>query len=185
MIRLVFADLTSTKAVWGGLLAIAVVFGYLGSWAVSIESTASQFDNLKNLGTVVVLFSSIAGVSLLVPLAQQAVSLKAKTYALWQIVGASPRTIRLIVLMQLFAIAIVGAAGGSAFEVLSSPCCFHWFLAHIILRAILPLIWVYSTCLLSGLVRESCLLLAVTEPRGERRIFPQSQSCGRPRCLQN
>ena len=61
MIRLVFADLTSTKAVWGGLLAIAVVFGYLGSWAVSIESTASQFDNLKNLGTVVVLFSSIAG----------------------------------------------------------------------------------------------------------------------------
>ena len=56
MIRLVFADLTSTKAVWGGLLAIAVVFGYLGSWAVSIESTASQFDNLKNLGTVVVLF---------------------------------------------------------------------------------------------------------------------------------
>lgn len=121
MIRLVFAGLTSTKAVWGGLLAIAVVFGYLGSWAVSIESTASQFDNLKNLGTVVVLFSSIAGVSLLVPLAQQAVSLKAKTYALWQIVGASPRTIRLIVLMQLFAIAIVGAAGGSAFEVLSYP----------------------------------------------------------------
>lgn len=124
MIRLVFADLTSTKAVWGGLLAIAVVFGYLGSWAVSIESTASQFDNLKNLGTVVVLFSSIAGVSLLVPLAQQAVSLKAKTYALWQIVGASPRTIRLIVLMQLFAIAIVGAAGGSAFEVLSYPLLF-------------------------------------------------------------
>ena len=99
-------------------------FGYLGSWAVSIESTASQFDNLKNLGTVVVLFSSIAGVSLLVPLAQQAVSLKAKTYALWQIVGASPRTIRLIVLMQLFAIAIVGAAGGSAFEVLSYPLLF-------------------------------------------------------------
>mgnify|MGYP000081464626 FL=1 len=47
MIRLVFADLTSTKAVWGGLLAIAVVFGYLGSWAVSIESTASQFDISK------------------------------------------------------------------------------------------------------------------------------------------
>ena len=65
-------------------------FGYLGSWAVSIESTASQFDNLKNLGTVVVLFFVDSRRLLVGAFGAAGVSLKAKTYALWQIVWSQP-----------------------------------------------------------------------------------------------
>lgn len=126
MTRLALSDLMDNKAIWVGLFIMAVLCGYLGSWAVSIESTASQFQNLSSLGSVVMIFSAVAAVAVLIPLAQQVVLLQAKTYALWQIVGVPPRTISAVVLVQLFLVSVPGAALGSLFEVVSYPLLFPW-----------------------------------------------------------
>lgn len=118
MIKLAISDLKYNVSAWLGLLIIAILGGILGEFAASILSTGAQnIDStakmLNNAGIMVIVFSSTAAIPVLILASRLFVAEKEKVYALWRLNYASSTQMRLVILSQLFIIAIIGALIGS------------------------------------------------------------------------
>lgn len=124
MIRLVFVDLRDHTTVWIGALIIALACGYIGGWVVSLQTTASFYTgdirtSLQNAGSMIFVFSMIAGVAVLTSAAQLTVSAQRRSYALWQLAKVRPLLISIVVLAQLVIVAMLGAVCGTLLAALS------------------------------------------------------------------
>lgn len=118
MMRLAFSDLRDHAATWIGAFVIAVACGYIGGWVACLQATAALYAdplqrNLQNAGTMVLMFSLVAAVAVLVSASNLTVSAQRRSYALWQLANASPRSVSAVVLVQLVAVALFGAVVGT------------------------------------------------------------------------
>lgn len=126
MIRLVFSDLRDNCAIWVGAFIIAVVCGYIGGWAASIEATSATYENLRSFSIAVIAFSSLAALPVLASASNLTVSAQRRSYALWQLANVKPRFVSFVVLIQLAVVAVLGAACGTLLEALTFAPFFPW-----------------------------------------------------------
>ena len=113
MIRLVFLDLRDHAATWIGAFAVAVACGYIGGWAASIEATSGAYEGLRNVSSMVIVFSLVAAVVVLSSAANLTVAAQRRSYALWQLANVGPRMVGAVVLVQLAVVAMLGALCGT------------------------------------------------------------------------
>ena len=120
MIKLISSDLRDHARIWIGAFIIAVICGYLGGWAASLQATTNFYatdpslhTSLQNTVSMVLSFSSIAAVAVLTSTANLTVSAQRRSYALWQLANVSPRLVRTVVLVQVMVVALVGSLCGS------------------------------------------------------------------------
>lgn len=118
MLKLVFSDLRANKATWVGAFLVAMACGYIGGWVVSILATAqfytdSVYRNVNQAGTILFLFSVVAGLAVIAAVANLTVAAQRRSYALWQLVNVSSRTVTAVVLAQLAVVAVLGAMCGT------------------------------------------------------------------------
>ncbi|AEB07603.1 protein of unknown function DUF214 [Coriobacterium glomerans PW2] len=118
MIRLIFSDLREHAATWVGALIVAVGCGFIGGWVASLQTTADAYGGhvhwmLRNAVSGYLMFSVLAAVAVLISAANLTVAVQRRSYALWQLVGVSPRRVGAIVLAQLVVVAVVGSLVGT------------------------------------------------------------------------
>ncbi|MEG0759516.1 MAG: ABC transporter permease, partial [Raoultibacter sp.] len=120
MIRLIFSDLRDNAMTWVGAFFVAVACGYIGGWAASLQTTASfcagdlfLYKNLQSTVSLVISFSSIAGVAVLMSAANLTVLAQRRSYALWQLSNVRPLLVSAVVLAQLVVVAVLGALCGT------------------------------------------------------------------------
>ncbi|HQE69878.1 MAG TPA: ABC transporter permease, partial [Atopobiaceae bacterium] len=92
MLKLIFSDLRANKATWVGAFLVAMTCGYIGGWVVSILATAqfytdSVYRNVNQAGTILFLFSVVAGLTVIAAVANLTVAAQRRSYALWQLVN--------------------------------------------------------------------------------------------------
>jgi putative ABC transport system permease protein len=167
MIRLVFSDLRHHVTTWIGAFIVAVGCGYIGGWVVSLQVTAGFYTgdiqkSLQNAGSMMFVFSLIAGVAVLISAASLTVSTQQRSYALWQLVNVRPWLVSLVVLVQLAVVAALGALCGTLLAAATFDPLFPWvfseqeYVSQVVPHAgvsLLPTVWlvVIGVFLLGGL----------------------------------
>ncbi len=111
MIKLIFADLRYNAATWAGAFVVAVACGFLGGWVASFFAMGQG-----SLNYTVLAFTIVAAIAVVAAIANLTVSAQRRSYALWQLVGVSPRRVSNIVLAQLAVVGALGALCGTAIE---------------------------------------------------------------------
>lgn len=114
---LIFSELRSQWRTWAGVFVLATAAGFVLAVGASIADTGSalggQFqENLSGVAATILLFSGVAAIAVLSSVATLTVTLQQRSYALWQLIGARPLTVGIIVLLQLLVVSIVGATLG-------------------------------------------------------------------------
>ena len=175
MIKLAFADLRDHILVWVGAFAVALACGYVGGWVASLAASASTCESLRDLGWVVLVFSAIAAMAVIVSVANLTVAAQRRSYALWRLANVDPRLVSLVVLVQLAAVAVLGAACGTLIESVTFVPLFPWVFDSPNYRSIdqaaldvgvslMPLVWlaVVGAFLVGG--SKGARLAGKTEP---------------------
>lgn len=161
MLKLIFSDLKTNKATWLGAFFVAITCGYIGGWVISILGTAqfyvgAVYKNINQAGTILFLFSIVAGLAVISAVAKLTVDAQRKSYALWQLVNVSPRKVIVVVLAQLFVVAILGAICGTLLSGISfSPLFPLVFSARKIFEEVIPrvdlssmpIVWLGVACI--------------------------------------
>lgn len=112
MMRLALFDLRDHAAAWAGAFAVAVACGCIGGWAMSLEVTAAA-GGVRNAGSAVLAFSLVAAVPVLASTAKLTVASQRRSYALWQLANVKPGRVACVVIVQLAAVAVLGAVCGT------------------------------------------------------------------------
>jgi len=161
MLKLIFSDLKTNKATWLGAFFVAIACGYIGGWVISILGTAqfyvgAVYKNINQAGTILFLFSIVAGLAVISAVAKLTVDAQRKSYALWQLVNVSPRKVIVVVLAQLSVVAILGAICGTLLSGMSfSPLFPLVFSARKIFEEVIPrvdlssmpIVWLGVACI--------------------------------------
>ena len=118
MLRLIFADLVANARIWLGVFALTVTAGGIGGIAASLTESGivaggAVQEGLAGITAAVAVFSGVTALAVLGSTATLTVTLQQRGYALWQLVGIPPTMIGLVVLAQLFVVAVIGATVGS------------------------------------------------------------------------
>ena len=151
MLKLIFSDLKTNKATWLGAFFVAIACGYIGGWVISILGTAqfyvgAVYKNINQAGTILFLFSIVAGLAVISAVAKLTVDAQRKSYALWQLVNVSHRKVIVVVLAQMFVVAILGAICGTLLSGMSfSPLFPLVFSARKIFEEVIPRVDLSST----------------------------------------
>lgn len=111
------ADLVAHARVWCGTLAVVIAAGCIGALAGGLLETGLAHggrieEALMSAASVVVVFAAVTALVVLNSAASLAVSLQARSYALWQLVGIRPGLVAVVVLAQLAIVATIGALIG-------------------------------------------------------------------------
>lgn len=161
MLKLIFSDLKTNKATWLGAFFVAITCGYIGGWVISILGTAqfyvgAVYKNINQAGTILFLFSIVAGLAVISAVAKLTVDAQRKSYALWQLVNVSPRKVIMVVLAQLFVVAILGAICGTLLSgisfvplfplVFSARKIFEQVIPRVDLSS-MPIVWLGVACI--------------------------------------
>ncbi len=117
MSRLVLADLLAGARIWAGLAAVLLAAGLAGT--VPAALVRAGFDAGGDAGLAAY---SLAGVAIVLTLVavlvvststlRLAVTVRTRTFALWQVVGVLPRTAARIVLVEVLLVGVVASALG-------------------------------------------------------------------------
>lgn len=127
MLTLLKADLLGDLRVWIGTFAVLVAAGAAaGIPATLVDTALGQSDVMVQLGLVSVasIALTLSVLSLVIVLSSTVrtlVELRRRTFALWLIVGVQPSQLGRLVLGELAAVAVLGAALGSALAWLVCP----------------------------------------------------------------
>lgn len=117
MRRLIIGDLLENARVWLGVLIVTIGAALVGAVVASDIETGLAAGGLIALalysisGTIIV-FSAVAALVVLGSVTALAVTLHQRAYALWQLIGLRPASIRLVVHAQLAIVAVVGGVAG-------------------------------------------------------------------------
>jgi putative ABC transport system permease protein len=119
VLRLVVNDLVDNLRIWLGALFVAAAAAAALSVAVgllqtSVGLTLNETLGLSVLASLVLVFSVIACGVVLGSVTRLTVTLQRRSYALWQLVGASAFSVVTVVRAQLVLVALVGAVIGCA-----------------------------------------------------------------------
>ncbi|MGN6409567.1 MAG: hypothetical protein ACTHMH_14555, partial [Curtobacterium sp.] len=117
--RLAAADLRTSWRVWSGLCAVCAVAAVAGSVPGVLVVGGLRTPGVRGLALLSIAGTTAAfGLVAILVVVSAVVRLSAglleRTYALWQLVGVTPRGVRWTVLVQTAAVAVVGAAVGAA-----------------------------------------------------------------------
>jgi putative ABC transport system permease protein len=127
MLTLLKADLLGDLRVWIGTFAVLVAAGAAaGIPATLVDTALGQSDVTVQLGLVSVAsialtLSVLSLVIVLTSTVRTLVELRRRTFALWLIVGVQPSQLGRLVLGELAAVAVLGAALGSVLAWLVCP----------------------------------------------------------------
>lgn len=118
MIRLIVRDMRYHASAWSGAFLVAVLCGCLGGWALALRASVDAAPEAVRFTLIagaesIVMFSTVAAVIVLVCTACATVGIQRKTYALWQLAGASPFRVGTIVAVQLLVVGAIGAVAGT------------------------------------------------------------------------
>ena len=96
---------------------MVIATGFIGALAGGLLETGLAHggrieEALMSAASVVVTFAAVTALVVLSSAADLAVSLQARSYALWQLVGIRPSLVGAVVLAQLAIVAVVGASIG-------------------------------------------------------------------------
>lgn len=124
MMRLVFSDLRNHAAAWIGAFVIAVACGFIGGCIVSFQETAAYYPegphwSLMNAASMMLTFSTPAGIAVLIAAANLTVSVQRRSYALWQLANVKPTFVSGVVLAQLVIVSFLGSVCGTLLTILS------------------------------------------------------------------
>lgn len=116
--RLALAELRDHLNVWAGALVVTLCCGVVGAWAASFAEMAAGASEaeplvLRDASTMVLSFSLVAAVPVLAATANLTVAASRVTYARWQLMGARPGTV-CVVVVQMVVVGAVGAGLGFA-----------------------------------------------------------------------
>ena len=119
MMLLIFSELRSQWRAWVGVFILAVAAGFVLAIGASIADTGAELGGkfqgiLSGAAATILMFSGVSALAVLSSVATLTVTLQQRSYALWQLIGARPRTVGIIVLLQLLIVSLVGAALGVA-----------------------------------------------------------------------
>jgi len=119
VIRLVHRDLVANARIWVGAFVVSVASGIAISVAVSLVTTGigagfTRAAALDVLASTVIVLTAVAAAVVLGSVTRLTVSLQSRSYALWQLVGASGTKITWVVRAQLTIVALLGATVGAA-----------------------------------------------------------------------
>lgn len=115
MFRLAASDFFCHIRIWVGALAVACACGFIYQYGFCLIGSAEQVGSaFSNMGLPMLLFSSIAAVPVAAAVGNLVVTQQRKSYALWQLAGVLPGTVRALVIIQLCMTGIFGALAGSA-----------------------------------------------------------------------
>lgn len=117
MLRLILADLVANARIWLGILIVSIATGAIGAFGAALIATGillggKTLETLVAISGSVLLLTTVTALVVLGSLANLTVSLHQRGYALWQLVGISPRVIRVVVLGQLSIVALCGGVLG-------------------------------------------------------------------------
>lgn len=136
MIRVIFADMRSSARVWLGATIVVAVAAFASIIpAVLIDAGARALSSggafvlggslddvdpaslaglaLISIASTIIVLTSIATIVVLGSIMRLTVSLRRRSYALWQTIGISPAQVRLIVLAQLLVVSLIGSVIGA------------------------------------------------------------------------
>jgi putative ABC transport system permease protein len=167
MIRLVFSDLWVHVTVWTGAFLMALTGGYIGGWVVSFMTTADYYTgdiqkSLHDAGTIMFVFSLIAGMAVLVSAANLTIAAQRRSYALWLLANMKPWLVTLVVFFQLAVVAALGAVCGTLLAAATFEVLFplvlsgKWYVSDVVPRvgiSTMPMVWlvVVAVFLFGGL----------------------------------
>lgn len=122
MLRLVLSDLLAHLRIWVGMVVVSAAAALVTSVAAGDVETAVGLGGnvalaLYAISGSVILFTTVAAVIVLSSVANLTVVLQQRDYALWQLVGVRPWSVRTIVLTQLVLVSLVGALIGVGLSV--------------------------------------------------------------------
>ncbi|WP_035855964.1 FtsX-like permease family protein [Cryptosporangium arvum] len=118
MLRLVVNELRAKARIWLGVTVVAAATAaVLDVAATALETAARAGGNaglaLYAIGGLMVVTTTVAAVVVLSSAAGLTVVLQQRDYALWQLTGIGPSTVRLVVSTQLVVVALIGAVAGT------------------------------------------------------------------------
>ena len=116
--KLALADAVTNLRVWTGVLLVTAVTAFVGALTAGVVESGVRRGGVVALAVfaitgVVAVFALVAAGVVLGAVAALTVVLQQRGYALWQLVGVQPGTVRRVVLVQLLLVATVGAAVGA------------------------------------------------------------------------
>ena len=119
MTLLIFTELRSHWRVWAGAFILAVAAGFVLAIGASIADTGAELGGkfhsiLSGAAATILMFSGVGAIAVLGSVATLTVTLQQRSYALWQLIGARPSTVGIIVLLQLLIVSLLGAGVGVA-----------------------------------------------------------------------
>jgi putative ABC transport system permease protein len=117
MLRLITGDLLANARIWIGAVVVAAAAAAIGTVAAAQIETAVRTGGdvalaLYGISGLVIVFSTVTAVVVLGSVVDLAVTLQRRSYGLWQLIGIRPGLVRLVVRVQLAAVALAGAAIG-------------------------------------------------------------------------
>lgn len=130
MIRLLVSDLREHAHVWFAALLVAMAFGYVGGSCASFAATAAVSRSadaaffFNTMAQAVFLFSAVSACVVISSVSRACVVSLRRVYALWQLIGVSPRMVSLVVGGQVVLVTAVGACCGCAASWASLPAIF-------------------------------------------------------------
>lgn len=101
------------------MFVLAMAAGFALAIGASIADTGAALggqsqQNLSGAAAMILIFSGVSAIAVLSSVATLTVTLQQRSYALWQLIGARPLTVGIIVLLQLLIVSVVGATLGVA-----------------------------------------------------------------------
>jgi putative ABC transport system permease protein len=112
--RLIAADLLDTARVWLGATLVAAVAAATGVVVAGDVRTGGTAGLALYAISGTVVFSAVTTLVVLGSVTRLAVTLHQRSYALWLLVGLTPRHVRTVVQAQLALVALVGGTVGCA-----------------------------------------------------------------------
>lgn len=126
MLRLIATDLRTNAVVWLGVIAVLVTAGAIAGIPASLIDAALASDTTVMLGLlaiagVVIALTAVSLVAVLTSIVRILVELRRPTFALWLIVGLTPRQVSTVLLAELAVVSTVSLAVGSAVAIAVAP----------------------------------------------------------------
>lgn len=118
-LRLATAELRTSWQIWFGACVVAAAAAVAASIPATLLEAALRVGGVAGLalgsiaGTAM-LFTVIAVLGAFAPVMRLTISLTGRTLALWQVVGVLPRTVTVIVLVEVSAVSATGGVIGTA-----------------------------------------------------------------------
>lgn len=178
MTRLILSDLTAHTRVWLGVLAVAIVAGFVGAIAAGLIETGvfhggRVLEGLSSTSAAVIMFTSITALIVLSSTADLTVALQKRSYALWQIVGIPPSLVGAVVLGQLALVGALGAIAGSLVAIPTFRPLFTWaFREWPNMQGISPRLGVVGVLVVVAAITAVVLLGGLRGARHASRIPP-------------